>query len=163
MARSSAPVQVVSTLSGAMPHIEDTLLEANTQTFYEGQLVYSDQGAITAVADDGVEILGIALKAATNVSSGNIKIPVLVLTPDCICRMKVTNGATAADTDSAAMYEKYAIYVASTNISHADIGDTGHDAVVYLGPCDDAAGDATAYGLFRFLDSVLQWSEVGKS
>ena len=66
-------------------------LEANSQTFTAGHFVYANSGAITK-ADSDTKTLGLAAKAATEVTSGNIQIPVIVVLPGDLILIQVSSA-----------------------------------------------------------------------
>lgn len=77
---------------GQAPQIMYGCLEANSQSFKAGSLVYLNSGAVTAAAEGG-PILGIAMKDATNVSSDNIEIPVMIIPLGAELQINVANGS----------------------------------------------------------------------
>ena len=89
---------LVKTTSGRNPRIIGHLKEANSQSFVVGDLVYVSSGAVTACGADPSTILGIALKAATNTTTTNIVIPVLVLDGETSFSMSVYHGTAASAT-----------------------------------------------------------------
>jgi hypothetical protein len=147
------------TVSGGAPRIVYGLKEANSQSFKAGQLVYdagsAAGGQITACASDASAILGIAMKDATNVSSGNIEIPVALIEDGDEIFIKITNGGTLTASTTPLTLKNYALYVAS-NICYMDYADTGNDSIIFLEPVYDQLGAATYWGKVRFLPSVLQ-------
>lgn len=140
----------VQATSGKIPQIVHGLLEANSQTFKAGQFVYSNAGAITVSADGDVPVLGIALADATNVTSGNATIPVMVLGPDDEVLIQVSSGGTleAADT-TCAVGTAYDLETVSTNLHYIDSADTTNMKFVFLGAVKDSAGSSTYWGRFR--------------
>lgn len=72
--------------------------EANSQSFVEGDLVVLNAAGDISLATAGVanQILGIARKAATNVTSGNIFIPVEVIRPYDVWECNYASGTTFA-------------------------------------------------------------------
>ena len=147
--------KIVGTPSGELPEIIHDLLEADSMSFATGELIYSNDGAITNCADDAVVILGIAQKAATNVSSGNIEIKVEQILPSYRVRMLISTGGTAGSSSNMTVGNAYGLDVTS-NVWTADYGDTDNDAVVFKSHCYDAAGNKTNYGVFQFLPAVCQ-------
>lgn len=133
------------------------LLEADSMSFKKGELVYSNAGAITNCADDAVVILGIAKKDATNVTSGNIAIPVEIINPNDLYLMRVidTAGGTIGTGTDAALHTGYGVEVTS-NVWSLCIDEVTADAVSVYKYHYDAAGDATAWVYVRFLDTVCQ-------
>ena len=134
-------------------------LEANSQTFKAGALVYSNGGAITVAAVGDVPFLGIAMKDATNVTSDNIEIPVMLITGDNIVRMMVQDGSDAleaADTTCVAG-TAYDFEVDTTDSYFAiDSSDTTNPKMVFLEPVNDVNGASTYAGLFKPLYVEVQ-------
>lgn len=123
----------VSALNQGGPEIVSGLKEANSQSFKAGALVYVSSGTVTVLADGGsgvgtqmntdLHLCGIALKDATNVSSGNIEIPFIKIRPgDMFEAWVYTLGSTdtAADTNIGLSYD---IDITSSH-STVDLNDT---------------------------------------
>ena len=125
-------------------------LEANSQSFTVGDLVYLVSGAVTIAADDAT-VFGVALKAGTNVTSGNATIPVQVITPD-------TLFVAQADTTTATTHVggKYGLNIATAGSMSVDIADTTTTTVRIeaLDSRDGAA--ATGRVVVRFDPAKLQ-------
>ena len=143
-----------------LPQIVTNSAEANSQSFKAGELVYLNAGAVTVAATGASTLIwGRALTDATTVSTGNITIPVELLTIDCEIQMKVSSDSTIANFQAAnttcAQGVVYDIVVAS-NIFFVDSSDTANPAVVFIDAVYDAAGAATDVGRFRPLAAVLQ-------
>lgn len=102
--------------SGPVRVIEAT--EANSQSFVAGDLVFLSSGTVKLVTNDAT-IMGVALKASTNVTTGNIKIPIQVITPETLFVAEV--DTTSATTQ---VGEDYGLNTATTNCHAVDIGDT---------------------------------------
>ena len=146
--------------TGSMPKIVYQGLEANSQSFKAGSVVYANSGAITACAADAVNILGIAMVDATNVTSGNIEIPVMVFEPHTLLRMKVTSGATEATNSetSTAPFVKYAPYVDANGVLKLDTADTGvatKNSLIFIQGIRDVNGDATAWAEVKIASHAL--------
>lgn len=109
---------------GGLPIIR-SYREADSQSFLVGQLVYLSSGYVTATASDGV-ILGIALKAATNVTSGHIMIPVMIIRPGDEILIETIATSTATLATAANMGIGYGLVVAS-NICRLDFDETTTD------------------------------------
>jgi hypothetical protein len=125
-------------------------LEAATMLFAIGHFVYSNSGAITD-AEDSTKILGLAGKAATNVSSGNIQIPVQVILPGDTLLIQVEDGSgTVEASDTTCVVGKsYGIKAFSENVpSRIDSAEVTNEQFIYLGPQLDAAGASTPFGWF---------------
>jgi hypothetical protein len=100
---------------GPVPEIVE-VLEIDSASFAANEIVTLSGGYATIGADDGV--FGVAMKASTNVTTGNITIPIQVITPDNIWIMQ-------ADTTTAVTQvgEDYGINW-TTGSQAVDIGDT---------------------------------------
>lgn len=148
--------KITSTGTDTLPVMIHELLEANSMSFKKGEFVYSNAGAITNVASNGVVVLGIAQKDATNVTSGNIAIPVMIIKPEYEFKMRITNNGTDTLSSTPTEGKAYGLYVAS-NVVYADVNNTSsYDAVVFQRPVYDATGAATYWGYFRMLATVCQ-------
>jgi hypothetical protein len=132
-------------------------LEDNSQTFKKGELVKSaTTGAInTCDANPVVQILGIAQLDATNVTSGNITMPVEVINPYDIYLMRVSNAGTAALCTTLSLFTKYGITLAS-NLWTVDNQENDEDVVTVVGYHYDANGSADYWAYVRFLPAVCQ-------
>ncbi len=100
---------------GAAPEVVE-VSEADSQSFKANDLVQVSAGTVKIAADSAIS--GVAQKAATNVTTGNITIPVQIITPDSI-------WIAAADTTTAATQvgEDYGLNYTAGSQS-VDIGDT---------------------------------------
>jgi len=137
-------------------------LEANSSTFTTSHFVYSNAGAITA-ADDTTGALGLACKAATEVTSGNIQIPVAVVLPGDLIMIRVEDGSgnlEASDT-TCVVGKAYglAAYTANTE-ARADSAEVTNEMLIYLGPVLDAAGDSSYWGWFAPDVSGAKWQSM---
>jgi hypothetical protein len=140
---------------GRAPQIVYGGLEANSQSFKAGQLVYSNSGAITLVADGGTtEVLGIAQIDATNVSASNIEIPVMLFRPDDEILFLVADdsGSLEASNTTCVAGKAYDTQIVS-NKHYINSGDTTNPSFVYVGPVYDALGAVTNWGRFRPLST----------
>ena len=151
---------VVSTgSSGMLPRIQPNLLEANNMSFEAGELVWSNAGAITVISGTpftAAEILGFAQKAGTNVTSGNIAIPVVVIHPTDLVKMPTTASGTAlTTTTNFTVGNGYGIYVAS-NVHYVDYDEGTEVCVIFEEHCKTPSGAFTGWGLFRFIPAVCQ-------
>jgi len=148
-----------ATHNGESGEIRYGWYEANTQSFKAGQLVYlagdATTGGVTADATDSAAIMGIAMKDATNVSSGNIEIPVMIIYPDDELIMKCTASGTAKLSNLFYPGKKYGLYVGS-NIWYADYDDTTNDAVMFVEPIYDVTGTSTYWGKFKLIPAAAQ-------
>jgi len=81
----SGPVNIVSAL------------EANSQSFVAGDLLYLNSGAATiATTSQETQIFGIALKDATNVTTGNAAIPIQVICPETLFIAQLDDATAVA-------------------------------------------------------------------
>jgi len=145
---------------GGSPEIRYGWYESNTQSFKAGQFVVlagdATTGGVAVCASNAVLVMGIAMKDATNVSSGNIEIPVMIVYPSDELIMKCTATATAKLSNLFYPGKKYGIYVAS-NVVYADYDNTAsYDCVEFIEPIYDADGDATYWGKFKLIPAAAQ-------
>lgn len=143
--------------NGSMPTILYGVNEANSQSFKAGQLVYNNSG-ITLYAGGDAPVLGIALKDATNVTSGNVEIPVMLIDPEDIVVFTV---ATSADVPEAAnttcaIGTDYDTNTGASYPSYIDSSDTTNGCFRFQGPVYDADGTASNRGYFRLLPAEAQ-------
>jgi hypothetical protein len=142
-----------------IPQIVQNGAEANSSTFKAGQFVYSNAGAITVAAGAGGKIWGIALTDGTEVSSGNIDIPVQLLTSDCEVQMKVSSDSTIANFQPAnttcVQGVDYDMIIAS-NICFVDSSDTASPSFTFVDAIYEADGTASDWGRFTPLAATLQ-------
>lgn len=129
--------------------------EADSQSFKADQPVYLNASgdALTAVASDGVVLLGFAKKDATNVTTGNILIPVLVVRPGDEFEIDVYTGSTVDAATTAMLGQNFAFDVTS-NSAKIDLNDTGND-VMTLQQILNSDGTKVAV---TFLASTLQYN-----
>lgn len=125
-------------------------LEASSQTFAAGDLVYLNAGVVTLCTDDQ-NIMGIALKPSTTVTSAWTTIPVQVITPEAlfVAQVDTTSALTQVGED-------YGLNTATTQCHAVDIGDTTTTCVRVerLDPRDGAS--ATGRVIIRFNTVSLQ-------
>ena len=135
--------------------------EANSMTFTVRHFVYSNAGAITD-AEPSTDILGLAGKAATNVTSGNVEIPVYVIQPGDRLLIQVEDGSgnpEASDT-TCVVGTAYGIKAFSANVpSRIDSSNASNDQFTYLGPYLDATGASSYWGWFTPNVDILQSSD----
>ena len=125
--------QLVRCTAGRDPRIVAHLKEANSSTFVVGDLVYSSSGAITVCGTDPATIMGIALKAGTNTTTTNKKIPVLVLDGDTEFSMSLYHGTAASATFSDASNQlsvAYGIVKSAAGKWAVDLSETSSTRVV---------------------------------
>lgn len=145
-----------------VPQVSKTHLEANSMEFKAGEPVYLNAGAVTE-SDEGASrlIWGLALTDATNVTSGNIEIPIEMIGPNTEIQAIVSSDGTianaeAADTTCAPGVSYDLVLDSGDLIWTVDSADTTNPTVVFIDAIYDAAGAATTRGRFRLLESVRQ-------
>jgi len=141
---------------GSVPSVLYGVLEANSQTFKAGCLVYITSGTV-AVAAEGGPIAGIALKDATNVTSGNVEIPILVAYPGTEWEINVSNGSGVVENSNttAVVGGVYDIEVTNGSVTLASDDSTGAQFVV-LKHILDTNGSNTPKALVRQIVSESQ-------
>lgn len=149
---------VILPKNGGMPTVVYGLYEANSQSFKAGQFVYLVSAAVTLYPGGDLPLYGIAMKDATNVSSGNIEIPVAVITPEDIVTITV---ATSADVPEAAnttcaIGTTYDTNTGASYPSYIDSSDTTNGCFRFQGPVLSADGSASNRGYFRLVPAEAQ-------
>lgn len=144
--------------SGSVPFVQYGVLEANSQSFKAGHFVYLASAALTLYPGGDLPLYGIALKDATNVSSGNIEIPVQTIVPGDHVSITV---ATSADVPQAAnttcaVGTSYDTNAASSYPSYIDSSDTTNPCFRFMGEINDSAGAASNRGLFQLVPAETQ-------
>ena len=140
--------------SGKVGQILHGYLEADSQTFKAGQFVYLNSGAVTVSADGDTPVMGIALADATNsasasVTNATIPVQVLGLDDEVLIQVCSASGSLEAANTTCKPGIGYDLQTVSTNLHYIDSSDTANMKFVFLGPVNDAAGDATYWGRFR--------------
>ena len=135
-----------------VPQIVSTELEADSQTFLAGELVYFNSGAVTVATASSV-IGGVALAGGTDESSAsvtNATIAVQIMSPDdeILIRCASDASGTLALANTFQSGTDYAID-ATSNLWYADSSDTSAGNLTFVGPIFDAAGDSTYWGRFK--------------
>ena len=153
------PGEIVSTGADSCPSRVEGNLEANSQQFKVGELVYLNSGAVTACADDTVLIMGIAEEAGTNVSSGNIAIPISVIKPGYLVKLPVINNATACTTENFVKGLSYGFNVTVGTASYVDLSEVTTTCATFMRHCQKPNGDYTIYGLFCIDADSCQFSK----
>ncbi len=130
--------------------------EANSSTFIIGDLVYLNSGAVTVCGDDPTVIAGLATKAGTNVTSGNIEIPIEPINSDDIYVMNIWHTTdTSAVLSSITIGTAYEIArktVGSATAFVVDMAATTNERVVVVGKHpSDASDDLYGRVLVKFL------------
>jgi hypothetical protein len=156
---SNSPLQpYIVPRGGEVPAITYGHLEANSQTFVKGNFVYLNSGAVTLYPGGDLPLYGIAMRDATNVTSGNVEIPIQVITPDDVVSITVatsTDVPEAANTTCAVM-TAYDTNAGTTITSMIDSSDTGNACFRYQGPQYNADGSVSNRGYFRLLEAECQ-------
>ncbi len=136
---------------GCVPQITNRYSEANSQSFKAGEFVYFVSGAVTVATDGGdAPIAGIALKDGTNVSSGNIVIPVQIINQDDDVYVQVDDGSGNLEAANTTCVPGVA-YDVSVSSNHWTVSsnDTTNPKFVFVEALLDANGDATYWGRFK--------------
>jgi len=130
--------------SGRVPSIWHGVYEANSQTFKAGALVYVNSGTVKIVPEGG-PCAGIALRDATNVTTGNVEIPILVAEPGTEWLINVTNGAGVyeASNTTAVVGGQYDIEVTNGVVTLASDDSTGSQFVVLKHILDESGTNTT--------------------
>jgi hypothetical protein len=129
-----------------VPQITSRYLEANSQSFKAGELVYFNSGAVTVAAVGDVPVAGIALTDATNVSTGNITIPVQLLGPDDEIYIRVSDGSGSYETANTTCVPGVAYdFNVASNLWSIDSADTTNPKLVFIEALYDATGTATQW------------------
>ena len=158
MAFSTNP-RILARAGKGIPDIIDTMKEVNSAAFKAGELVYAaasgTTGAITVCASDATLILGIAQKDATNVSSGNIVIPVEVIRPGDRLAIQCYDTSDAAVKLASTFYpgKAYGLVVAS-NVHYVDFDEITADAFIFIEPLDTV--NYPYWGIFEPKVTVCQ-------
>jgi hypothetical protein len=144
--------------NGGMPTVVYGILEADSQSFKAGHLVYLASGAATLYPGGDLPVYGIALKDATNVTSGNIEIPIQVITPEDIVVFTVANSSDVpeAATTTCAEGTSYDTNTASSYPSYIDSSDTTNPCFRFQGAVLEADGSASNRGYFRLVPAEAQ-------
>ena len=131
--------------------------EADSQSFVVGDLVYTNSGALTECGADPALILGVALADATNVTSGNASLPVLVLTNNTEVSMNVYHATEASATfsDDSGLNTAYEINTPAAGIWTIDIAATSSTRV-HITEYMDAKGDLYMRCWVAFMGATLQ-------
>lgn len=160
---------------GGNPDIFDDsdILEANSQTFVAGDLVYLSSGTVTEWADSATtQIAGIAEEAATNVTSGNTAIKFTKITSQDIFEATFWDTtAGQAVTAVGTVGTSYGLTTTSAGIWVVD-GDNTNDRVTVVGlkkgpafdssgtPCQMKIGDTYARVYIKFLASTSAGTQL---
>jgi len=149
---------IVPGRNGGIPSIQYGILEADSQSFKAGHFVYLASAAATLYPGGDLPLLGIAMKDATNVTSGNIEIPIQIITPDDEVAISVATSADvleAANT-TCAVGTDYDTNTGSSIPSYIDSSDTTNACFRFQGELLDSTGSAAKRGIFRLLPAEAQ-------
>jgi hypothetical protein len=144
--------------NGSIPYVQYGILEANSQSFKAGHFVYLVSAAATLYPGGDIPLYGIALKDATNVSTGNIEIPIQVIVPGDLVSINVATSADvlqAANT-TCAVGTTYDTNAASSYPSYIDSSDTTHGCFRFQGELKDSTGAAATRGIFQLVPAEAQ-------
>jgi hypothetical protein len=141
--------------NGGLPRILKAGLEASTQSFYAGEFVSVDASADVTVSATGAStaVYGIAMADAAGSTSTAVYVQKIEQSDDIIMFITDASGSGAAYTNCV-VGEDYDLLVTS-HLHSVNYADTTNPAFVFVQGIDDAAGNATQYGRFRVLSSVL--------
>lgn len=147
-----------------VPRILYDIYEADSETFVAGDLVKLDSsGDVVAATAGDAQIAGIAMKSATNVTSGNIEIPVQFFTTETDILIQVSaSGTLEAANTACEPGECYDIILDSNSeFWTLDSDDTTNPVFIYLEPIKDVNGDATYWARVRPILGELDFSTIG--
>ena len=143
-----------------VPQITDKHTETNSQSFKAGELVYFDaSGGVLVAAAGTTPVAGVAMKDATNVTSGNIAIPVQLIRPDDEVLIQVEDGSGNLEAANTTCLPGIAYdIVVSSNHHRLNSSDTTGGIFIFVEEILDANGDATYWARCRPLYSENQIS-----
>jgi len=136
--------------------------EADSQQFVAGDLVYLNSGYAYVCADDATKILGMALEAASNVTTGHKMIDVMIMRPGDEWAIRTASGTTLTKLTGANVGIAYAAEYISSGLWSVDSSQTGADAfqcVKLLYDEDESTVDSSYYAVFTIIPSVAQYSQ----
>lgn len=153
------PLQVAYTLSGG-PAPVVSLLEATSQTFKKGELVYLASGYVTVCSTDPSLIIGIANEDAHNITAGTQRVSVTLLN-GVVFKANVYHAtAASAVTAQTQVGSSYGV-VAVSNKWFVDISEESSKRVTIMDLVqEDTVGDtygrvyfqiANAYNMFNIV------------
>lgn len=150
----------VRAADGGLPMIR-SYKEASSESFVAGDLVYLSSGAVTVCADDATVIMGIAMKAATSVTTGHTDIPVLVIRPGDEFAVRTTSGATLTACTTANVGIPYGVELISAGSWGVDTGSGSADAFIINRILYDPDGTQMGYWVQgTFYPNALQYSRT---
>jgi hypothetical protein len=135
--------------------------EANSQSFKAGDIVKFDSSEDLAIGATGdAAFLGLAMKDATNVTTGNATIPVQVFLPGA----EVEANVYDAGSDHVLVkdnYNKVVNFYTASNIAYIDPTLSTAGVFVIIGPAGGQKGilgDTNPRVIARVLDTAMQGS-----
>ena len=156
---SNSPLKpYVVPVGNEVPTLEYGHLEANSQTFVEGNFVYLNSGAVTLCGGGDVPIYGIAMKDATNVTTGNAEIPIQVIKMNDTVSITVATSADVPEVcnTTCAVLTAYDVNAGTTITSMIDSSDTSNPCFTFLSPQYNADGSASNRGYFSIIAAECQ-------
>jgi hypothetical protein len=122
--------------------------EADSQSFVQGAPVYLTAGTVVAAAHAAIhaatyKLAGLASRAATNVASGNVEVPIQVIRAGDELRVACTASGTDKSAADFARGTYYGCYIAS-GILYVDYDNTSNAVFKFVKPCAKA-NDGTSY------------------
>ena len=132
--------------NGKVPQVTSRYSEANSQSFKAGEPVYFASGGVTVAAVGDVPLAGIALKDATNVSTGNVVIQVQIIGPDDEVYIMVQDASGSYEAANTACVPGIAYdFNVASNLWAIDSADVTNPKLVFVEALFDAAGAATQW------------------
>lgn len=138
--------------------------EAATQSYKAGALVYLDatNGRVTAVANSGTLICGIAQKDASGVTSTNA--PVQIIRPGDRLQVSCYDASDAAAKAASNFKAGFTYDIEVVNgVAYAE-RDSEHatsEELIFIQPIYDVNGDSTNYGIFQVEAVALNFGSSG--
>jgi hypothetical protein len=169
---ASQAIRQLRWAGGSVPEVFHNagVKETNSQSFIKGDLVtiVPGTGTVSEYVVNGINIGGIALDNATNVTTGNIAIRIQKIMKDQVFIANVTNGATATEVTAITQLGKcYGLYTSAAGVWKVDVGNStssncrvkvigfveGTDIDADGNPYTKAIGDAAGEVYIKFLSS----------
>lgn len=152
-AKSWDPKQPRIVKNDSIAEIAYGITEANSQSFKAGALVKYSSGvaALVTATSAAQAVLGIAQKDATNVTSGNIEIPVQLVSATDTLLIRVSSDGTAALSSTLTPLTDYGIHVDTNGVATLDSSETTNVSLVFIEPVYDVNGDATYWAKCRVM------------
>lgn len=150
---------VVLNTSSNVAAIQQTsgLVEAATQSYKAGELVYKDgTNDVKVCGADPTKILGMAAADASGTTGTAVKVN--VIQEGDLVRMQVSGDGAARSTS--ADVEEYTLYgiVNISNVWHVDVSDTTNTRVMVVQKAQDVAENNQSYCYVRFIPEYLQFT-----